>query len=109
MTWQPRDPEPAPPVGSQLRQLREVLGLRQRDLAFLLGVSDVTVLAWEREKVSPVPALARLLVWLREAVDRDFDAPARLASLYLQPERFWASVLAQYLEPMDLDAERSRR
>lgn len=109
MTWVPRDPEPAPPTGAALRQLRDALGLRQRDLAFLLGVSDVSVLGWEREKVRPAPALARMLVWLAECIRRDFDAPARLSGLYLDPERFWASVLVQYLDAEQLDAERARR
>jgi predicted ATPase/DNA-binding CsgD family transcriptional regulator/DNA-binding XRE family transcriptional regulator/Tfp pilus assembly protein PilF len=43
--------------GERVRALRRRLGLRQTDLAALLGVSNVTVNRWEHGRMRPAPAV----------------------------------------------------
>lgn len=42
-------------VGEHIRSVRRERGLRQVDVAVLLGVTPVTVLHWERNATAPTP------------------------------------------------------
>lgn len=44
-------------LGDHLRKRRFDLGLRQRDVARLLGVDEMTVNNWERGRTTPAPRL----------------------------------------------------
>jgi len=54
-------------TGSEVRQLRETLGLTQPELAEELGVHPITISRWEREKARVPTAAARLLTILAKA------------------------------------------
>jgi transcriptional regulator with XRE-family HTH domain len=58
----------APTYGSRLAQARRWVGITQRDLANLIGVSRETISAWERGKGSPD---VNHLVELADVLGRD--------------------------------------
>jgi transcriptional regulator with XRE-family HTH domain len=109
MTWSPRPEEPAPPLGPELRELRAVLGLRQSELAALLGVSALALGQWERGERRPTPGPARWLAWLAEAVHNDLDAVSALALFYTEPAQFWGLVLIRHVPRHVVEGELSRR
>jgi len=49
-----------PKVGAQIRRARQLLDMRQQDLADKLGVSRNTVDSWEHDRSYPQRKLARL-------------------------------------------------
>jgi transcriptional regulator with XRE-family HTH domain len=109
VTWTPRV-LPDPPRGPALRDLRAALGLRQVQLAGLLGVSTVAFGQWERGRRSPTPGAGRLLVWLAQAVADDDCAAATLATFYADDAaQFWAAVLLRFAPRHALEGELSRR
>ena len=55
-----------------IRALRKARGLRQEDLAALLGVSRQTIIAMENDKYDPSLALAMRLARLLERPVEDF-------------------------------------
>ncbi len=54
-------------IGSEVRRLREALGLTQAELAEELGVHPITISRWERDKARVPSAAARLLTILVKA------------------------------------------
>jgi len=58
----------------RVRQLRETLGLTQRELAEELGVRQQTVSEWETGAYRPRGASARMLRVVAERADRDYRA-----------------------------------
>ena len=49
-----------PKIGAQIRRARQLLDMRQQDLADKLGVSRNTVDSWENDRAYPQRTLARL-------------------------------------------------
>lgn len=54
-------------TGSEVRRLREALGVTQPELAEELGVHPITISRWERDKARVPTAAARLLTMLAQA------------------------------------------
>jgi DNA-binding transcriptional regulator YiaG len=51
-------------TGGHIKRMRLERGLRQRDLAALLGVSVASVRNWETGRCGPSKALATLILWI---------------------------------------------
>ena len=79
-----------PKVGAQIRRARQLLDMRQQDLADKLGVSRNTVAKWEVDQAYPQRKQARLEQVLGISLDGEPAEPAELV-----PEDEWeAAVLA---------------
>jgi DNA-binding transcriptional regulator YiaG len=59
-----------PMTGSQLKKLREQIGLSQAELADALGVATMTVSRWEREVQAPPPYVELALAELKRRVKK---------------------------------------
>ena len=82
-----------PKVGAQIRRARQLLNMRQQDLADKLGVSRSAVDGWENDRADPQRNLARLEQML--GVSLDAEGASAAAELWRVPEDKWeASVLA---------------
>src|SRR5262249_50940858 len=80
----PRFPRELKTLGDHIRKKRIELGLRQRDVADLLGAHSQSVNAWERNYREPVlhrlPAIASFLGYDLEAPPADAPLGLRIAS-----------------------------
>lgn len=95
-----RPPPPSSPEG--IRALRERLGLKQADLALILGVHAITVCRWEGGSLSPSNWAADLLNDLARC-----PAPDK-AALKLALQRGVGATLALLLRPLCPDLARDQ-
>ena len=90
-----------PKVGARIRRARQLLDMRQRDLADKLGVSRNTVDSWENDRAYPQRKLARLEEVLGITLE-----PRDPLAVPLVPENEWErEVLAD--EELDLEVRRA--
>ena len=92
-----------PKVGAQIRRARQLLSMRQQDLADKLGVSRSAVDGWENDRAYPQRNLARLEQLLGVRLDGP-AAPGPLADLYPPLDDWEAKWLAD--PRLDNDAKR---
>ena len=75
---------------NRVKELRKARGLRQEDVAALLGVSRQTVNAVENDKYDPTPvSYTHLDVYKRQAVNRPKGAPSQRGRLLVCYSRVW--------------------
>ena len=90
-----------PKVGARIRRARQLLDMRQQDLADKLGVSRNTVDSWENDRAYPQRKLARLEEILGITLE-----PRDPLSVPLEPENDWErEVLGD--EELDLEVRRA--
>jgi molybdate transport system regulatory protein len=84
-----------------LKTLRARLGLKQADLAELLGVHAMTVSRWERGELKPSAHQRRLLRAFADAAERGARLPQR--GKRPDPVRFLSDLLAQARSGPEID------
>jgi transcriptional regulator with XRE-family HTH domain len=70
-----------PKIGAQIRRARQLLDMRQQDLADKLGVSRNSIDSWENDRSYPQRTLARLEQVLGVSLDEDAPAAGPLDDL----------------------------